>query len=62
MDGSDAVVTVMEVDWAQLASGAGAADMRVRPLVRDLPEIRELSAASGRAPAWRQWRANWLLG
>ncbi|MEU6963704.1 type I polyketide synthase, partial [Streptomyces chrestomyceticus] len=50
LDGPDAVVTVMEVDWAQLASGAGAADMRVRPLVRDLPEIRELSAASGRAP------------
>ncbi|WP_435846624.1 type I polyketide synthase, partial [Streptomyces chrestomyceticus] len=50
LDGPDAVVTVMEVDWAQLASGAGAADMRVRPLVRDLPEVRELSAASGRAP------------
>ncbi|WP_307805858.1 type I polyketide synthase [Streptomyces chrestomyceticus] len=51
LDGPDAVVTVMEVDWAQLASGAGAAGMLKRPLVRDLPEIRELSAASGRAPA-----------
>ncbi|WP_435838040.1 type I polyketide synthase, partial [Streptomyces chrestomyceticus] len=50
LDGPDAVVTVMEVDWAQLASGAGAAGMLKRPLVRDLPEIRELSAASGRAP------------
>ncbi|MEU3545141.1 type I polyketide synthase, partial [Streptomyces paromomycinus] len=51
LDGPDAVVTVMEVDWAQLASGAGATGMLKRPLVRDLPEIRELSAASGRTPA-----------
>ncbi|MEU4205632.1 type I polyketide synthase, partial [Streptomyces sp. NPDC026294] len=50
LDGPDAVVTVMEVDWAQLASDAGVTGMLKRPLVRDLPEIRELSAAPGRAP------------
>ncbi|MBP2056069.1 acyl transferase domain-containing protein/acyl carrier protein, partial [Streptomyces griseochromogenes] len=45
IEGSDAVLTVMDVDWAQLASAHGGADLREMPLVRDLPEIRELSAA-----------------
>ncbi|MFE2379742.1 type I polyketide synthase, partial [Streptomyces sp. NPDC059398] len=42
LEGPEPVVTVMDVDWEQLASGPGAADL---PLVRDLPEIRELAAA-----------------
>ncbi|MFA7755162.1 SDR family NAD(P)-dependent oxidoreductase [Streptomyces sp. NRRL B-2790] len=45
LDGPDAVVTVMDVDWAQLASAPGAADLREMPLVRDLPEIRRLALA-----------------
>ncbi|MEU9993687.1 type I polyketide synthase, partial [Streptomyces sp. NPDC048045] len=45
LDGPDAVVTVMDVDWAQLASAPGAADLRETPLVRDLPEIRRLALA-----------------
>ncbi|ANP49915.1 polyketide synthase [Streptomyces griseochromogenes] len=45
IEGSDAVLTVMDVDWAQLASAPGAADLREMPLVRDLPEIRQLPAA-----------------
>ncbi|WP_256177710.1 type I polyketide synthase [Kitasatospora aureofaciens] len=45
LEGPDALVTVMDVDWAQLASGPGAADLPKRPLVRDLPEIRQLAAA-----------------
>ncbi|MBP2055453.1 acyl transferase domain-containing protein/acyl carrier protein, partial [Streptomyces griseochromogenes] len=45
LEGPDPVVTVMDVDWAQLASAPGAADIRQMPLVRDLPEIRRLAAA-----------------
>ncbi|MBV6699438.1 SDR family NAD(P)-dependent oxidoreductase [Kitasatospora aureofaciens] len=44
LEGRDAVVTVMDVDWAQLASAAGAADLREAPLFRDLPEVRRLTA------------------
>ncbi|MFH9419143.1 type I polyketide synthase [Streptomyces sp. NPDC017529] len=46
LDGPDAVLTVMDVDWAQLASAPGAADVRKMPLMRDLPEVRRLVAAS----------------
>ncbi|MFI6093858.1 type I polyketide synthase, partial [Streptomyces sp. NPDC051218] len=45
LDGPDAVVTVMDVDWEQLASTQGAADVRRMPLLRDLPEVRQLVAA-----------------
>ncbi|MEU6239021.1 SDR family NAD(P)-dependent oxidoreductase, partial [Kitasatospora sp. NPDC047058] len=51
LEGPDALVTVMDVDWAQLASGPGAADLPERPLVRDLPEIRRLAAAGGATAA-----------
>ncbi|MFI6093843.1 type I polyketide synthase [Streptomyces sp. NPDC051218] len=44
LDGRDAVVTVMDVDWAQLA--ATAVGLPQSPLVRDLPEVRQLSAVS----------------
>ncbi|WP_308191925.1 type I polyketide synthase, partial [Kitasatospora humi] len=44
LDGPDAVVTVMDVDWAQLASASGAVDLREAPLFRDLPEVRRLTA------------------
>ncbi|MEU5540424.1 beta-ketoacyl synthase N-terminal-like domain-containing protein, partial [Streptomyces sp. NPDC020362] len=46
LDGPDPVVTVMDVDWPQLAAVPGAVDVRQMPLVRDLPEIRQLAAAS----------------
>ncbi|WP_374223081.1 type I polyketide synthase [Streptomyces sp. FH025] len=46
LDGSDAVVTVMDVDWAELVASPGPVDPREMPLVRDLPEIRRLAAAS----------------
>ncbi|MFE2700050.1 type I polyketide synthase, partial [Streptomyces mirabilis] len=38
LDGSDSALTVMDVDWVQLA-----ADVHEMPLVRDLPEIRQLA-------------------
>jgi acyl transferase domain-containing protein/acyl carrier protein len=45
LDADDAVVTVMDVDWAQLAAVPGSTDLPSRPLVRDLPEVRQLAAA-----------------
>ncbi|MFE2376600.1 type I polyketide synthase [Streptomyces sp. NPDC059398] len=50
LSGPDATVTVMDVDWPQLASGPGTAEVLKRPLVRDLPEVRRL-AAVGDVPA-----------
>ena len=41
--GSNPVLTVMDVDWAQAVSRMG--NLRHVPLVRDLPEIRALPAA-----------------
>ncbi|MEU5540585.1 SDR family NAD(P)-dependent oxidoreductase, partial [Streptomyces sp. NPDC020362] len=46
LQGPDAVVTVMDVDWAQLTAAPGAADIREMPLVRDLPEIRRPATAA----------------
>ncbi|MFC9636608.1 KR domain-containing protein, partial [Streptomyces mirabilis] len=40
LEGTDSALTVMDVDWAQLAAG-----VHELPLVRDLPEIRNLVAA-----------------
>ncbi|MFI6093894.1 acyltransferase domain-containing protein, partial [Streptomyces sp. NPDC051218] len=45
LDGPDAVVTVMDVDWEQLVAAPGATNPRQTPLLRDLPEIRKLAAA-----------------
>ncbi|MFF1465889.1 phosphopantetheine-binding protein, partial [Streptomyces sp. NPDC058330] len=44
LEGPDAVVTVMDVDWAQLLEGATG--LREAPLVRDLPEVRQVAAVS----------------
>ncbi|WP_275411864.1 type I polyketide synthase, partial [Winogradskya humida] len=46
LQGNDSAVTVMDVDWAQLAAAPGAADLRRLPLFRDLPEIRALPATA----------------
>ncbi|MFI1769801.1 SDR family NAD(P)-dependent oxidoreductase [Streptomyces sp. NPDC020800] len=50
LEQSDAVVTVMDIDWARLAAASGAVDLQQRPLVRDLPEVRRLVAV-GAGPA-----------
>jgi NAD(P)-dependent dehydrogenase (short-subunit alcohol dehydrogenase family)/acyl carrier protein len=49
LQAGDTALTVMDVDWAQLASGPGSAGLRSRPLVRDLPEVRQLLAAPAAA-------------
>ncbi|MFE2572191.1 type I polyketide synthase, partial [Streptomyces mirabilis] len=41
LEGTDPALTVMDVDWAQLAAG-----VHVLPLVRDLPEIRQAARAA----------------
>ncbi|MFH9419142.1 type I polyketide synthase [Streptomyces sp. NPDC017529] len=48
LEGPDAVVTVMDVDWAQLA--ATSVGLTQSPLVRDLPEVRQLATVAA-APA-----------
>ncbi|WP_344405146.1 SDR family NAD(P)-dependent oxidoreductase, partial [Streptomyces longisporus] len=45
LEGADPALTVMDVDWPQLASSPEAAHMREMPLVRDLPEIQRLTMA-----------------
>ncbi|MFF4364461.1 acyltransferase domain-containing protein, partial [Streptomyces sp. NPDC001604] len=45
LDGPDPALTVMDVDWVQLASSPAAKHLRELPLVRDLPEIRSLAAS-----------------
>ncbi|MFC8722074.1 type I polyketide synthase, partial [Kitasatospora sp. NPDC057198] len=42
--GPEPVVTVMDVDWRQLGSAPGTAEVLDLPLVRDMPEIRKLAA------------------
>ncbi|WP_443667719.1 type I polyketide synthase, partial [Kitasatospora humi] len=44
LEGPEPVVTVMDVDWRQLGSAPGTADVLDMPLVRDMPEIRRLAA------------------
>ncbi|MCX4862354.1 type I polyketide synthase, partial [Streptomyces canus] len=51
LEGTDPALTVMDVDWAQLASSPEAAHIRELPLVRDLPEIRSLVAAGSASGA-----------
>ncbi|GAB1639956.1 type I polyketide synthase [Krasilnikovia sp. MM14-A1259] len=46
VQGATGVLAVMDVDWAQLATGPGAGELRQAPLVRDLPEVRRLPAAA----------------
>ncbi|MFF1796478.1 beta-ketoacyl reductase, partial [Kitasatospora sp. NPDC058263] len=47
--GPDAVVTVMDVDWALLAQTA--VDLPKAPLVRDLPEVRRIATTAAARPA-----------
>ncbi|MFF1465877.1 SDR family NAD(P)-dependent oxidoreductase, partial [Streptomyces sp. NPDC058330] len=44
LEGTDPVLTVMDVDWTELVSALGTAGLREAPLVRDLPELRQLAA------------------
>ena len=40
---SDVVLTVMDVDWSQMASTPGTTDLHTVPFVRDLPQIARLA-------------------
>jgi malonyl CoA-acyl carrier protein transacylase len=46
LDNRDSLLAIMNVDWGLLASAPGAGDLRQVPLVRDLPEVRQLVPAS----------------
>ena len=48
LDGGDAVLAVMDVDWAQFAAAAGLIQA---PFLRDLPDLRALRVGSGEAAA-----------
>jgi len=43
IDGDDTALTVMDVDWSQMAGAPGLADLHTVPFVRDLPQIRRLA-------------------
>ena len=43
IDGDDVVLTVMDVDWSQMASTPGTTDLHTVPFVRDLPQIARLA-------------------
>nr|WP_236655573.1 type I polyketide synthase [Streptacidiphilus carbonis] len=45
---ADGVLSVMDVDWALAASAMG--DLRQVPLLRELPDVRELVPAAGAGP------------
>ncbi|MEU5536169.1 type I polyketide synthase, partial [Streptomyces sp. NPDC020362] len=45
LTGTDTVLTVMDLDWPTLAAAPGAADMLDVPLLRDLPDVRQLKAS-----------------
>ncbi|MBO2456944.1 type I polyketide synthase [Actinomadura violacea] len=49
LDGQDGVVTIMDIDWPQLAFAPGAADLVQVPFVRDLPDVRQLDLTPGAA-------------
>ncbi|MFI0223511.1 type I polyketide synthase [Streptomyces lydicus] len=44
-DPDSVTLTVMEVDWHQMATAPGAEDLRRTPFMRDIPEIRRLAPA-----------------
>jgi thioesterase domain-containing protein/acyl carrier protein len=45
LDNQDSLLAIMNVDWGLLASAPGVGDLRQVPLVRDLPEVRQLAPA-----------------
>ncbi|HEV2639828.1 MAG TPA: SDR family NAD(P)-dependent oxidoreductase, partial [Actinocrinis sp.] len=48
LDGSAAVLSLMDVDWALAAAAMG--DPRQIPLLRDLPDLRDLAPAAAAGP------------
>jgi acyl carrier protein len=48
LEAADGVLSVMDVNWAQAASALG--DLRQVPLLRELPDARELTPAAGAGP------------
>ncbi|MGK5636989.1 type I polyketide synthase [Streptomyces sp. URMC 126] len=54
-DGSDTVLTVTNIDWSViLATPRSAASLLEVPLMRDLPEVRQLAGLLADAPAVRE--------
>ena len=51
IDGDDSVLTVMDVDWSQMASTPGTTDLHNVPFVRDLPQIARLARNTAAGPA-----------
>ncbi|AGL16003.1 modular polyketide synthase [Actinoplanes sp. N902-109] len=49
--GADAALAIMDVNWEQMAGAPGPRSMRAMPLLRDLPEIRDLPANEPTVPA-----------
>ncbi|WP_349256013.1 type I polyketide synthase [Pseudonocardia sp.] len=47
--GPDSALTVMDIDWAVIESAGIEHEMQRTPLLRDLPEIQRMAAASGAA-------------
>ncbi|GAB1818702.1 hypothetical protein HerbRD11066_18660 [Herbidospora sp. RD11066] len=51
IDGDDTALTVMDVDWSQMAGAPGMADLHTIPFVRDLPQIsRSAHGPAGDVP------------
>ncbi len=48
-DPDDLVVTLMDIDWAQLVAAPAAAGLRQHPMVRDLPDLQRHLQAAGAA-------------
>ena len=48
-DPDDVVITLMDIDWAELATAPAAAGLRQHPMVRDLPDLRGHIRTAGAA-------------
>ncbi len=46
-DPDDLVLTLMDIDWAQLVTAPAAIGLRQHPMVRDLPDLRRHMQAAG---------------
>jgi short-subunit dehydrogenase/acyl carrier protein len=51
IEGDDAALTVMDVDWSQMSSAPGMTDLHNVPFVRDLPQIARLARSGSRGGA-----------
>nr|WP_218008266.1 type I polyketide synthase [Herbidospora sakaeratensis] len=51
VDGDDTALTVMDVDWSEMAGAPGMADLHTVPFVRDLPQVGRLAESRETGPA-----------